>query len=431
MSSYRAVLRTPHACRTFGSALLGRLSYGTVVLSLLLAAKDATGSYQVAGTVTALFGLTSVSLSPVRARLVDRYGPRRALVPMAGTYALLLAALAWLSRHPGASGTALMALAMAAGCCTPPLGPVMRSLWSVMLPDRLMLQRAYSLDGVAEELLFVSGPLIVGLLVRWATPATGVAVSAALVLVGTLALVSSPVARSVMGSAGSLGRGARPDVVAGQPADERPRLWSSSLRGVVAVAVGMGVGLGAFELLVVALADQRHQPGAVPWVLAASSAGSALGGLAYGAVSWRWPGRRRLPLITAALAVTLAATGLAPNAYALVALAALAGAFIAPAITTAYLIADESVTPATRVRAGAWVNTSLNAGTAGGSAVAVLLVERVPVAWCFALVAVPALLSAVASLEGRRPRRSRAESTAGAAAAAQAGAEAGAEAGGR
>ncbi|WP_159039728.1 hypothetical protein [Streptomyces sp. TP-A0356] len=30
-------------------------------------------------------------------------------------------------------------------------------MWSELLADRRLLQRAYALDGVAEELLFVSG----------------------------------------------------------------------------------------------------------------------------------------------------------------------------------------------------------------------------------------------------------------------------------
>jgi hypothetical protein len=42
--SYAAVLRTPHAARTFGAALIGRLSYGVVFLSLRVEAALAVGS---------------------------------------------------------------------------------------------------------------------------------------------------------------------------------------------------------------------------------------------------------------------------------------------------------------------------------------------------------------------------------------------------
>ncbi|MFB9834794.1 hypothetical protein [Actinoallomurus acaciae] len=92
--SYRAVLHTPHVRRVFGAALLGRSSYGIVPLALVLALTGATRSYAVAGGVMALFALTVSVLAPVRAGLIDRYGPRRALPPMAVAYALVLTALA-------------------------------------------------------------------------------------------------------------------------------------------------------------------------------------------------------------------------------------------------------------------------------------------------------------------------------------------------
>ncbi|MEV8349650.1 MFS transporter [Streptomyces niveus] len=400
MHSYAAVLRTPHALSTFGAALLGRLSYGTVSLSLALSAKNASGSLAVAGTALALFGATSVVLSPVRAALVDRYGPRRALVPMAVVYAALLTVFALVTRdHPGpgagTSAVTLGALAVCAGACTPPLGPTMRTLWSQLMPDRRMLQRAYSLDGVAEELLLVAGPLLVGVLVAYAEPAAGVAVSAALVLVGTVALALSPVPFPV-------GRGS------GRRGSARDRTTRTRPRGLgqpVLAAAGVGLCLGGLDLLAIAFTERQHQPGAVAWVLAALSAGSAVGGLTYGAVSWRSAARPRLALICAALGVALAAAGLAPNVYALGAVAAVAGLFVAPALTTAYLIADEAAAPDARTQAGAWVNTALNAGISGGTALVGVLVGTLPLSLCFVLVAVPALVCAAVTLPGENHRK--------------------------
>ncbi|MCT2588937.1 MFS transporter [Streptomyces sp. N2-109] len=391
---------------------MGRLSYGMVSLSLMLAVKETSGSYAVAGSVLALFGLTSVFLSPARAALIDRHGPRRALPPMTGAYALLLAALAHATWRPGASQLTLAVLAMAAGACTPPLGPVMRTLWSRLLPDRRLLQRAYSLDSVAEELLLVSGPLLVGLLMRFAAPAAGVAVSAALVLTGCLALVSSPAVRAMPGRARAVARPV-PDGHGGQEGQEgqegqaerkrreRKRLRvTPDLRRAVLASAGVGLCLGALELLAVAFAEQRHQAAAVAWVLAALSAGSAAGGLAYGAVSWRAPERLRLPVLTAALALILAAAGLAPGLLVFTAVVGVAGLFVAPALTSAYLLADQAAAPESRTQAGAWVNTALNAGVSGGTAAVGLLVGRLPLAACFAVAAAPALLCAAGALYG-------------------------------
>lgn len=407
--SYSAVLRTRHAARTFGAALLGRLSYGMVPLSLMLAVKGATGSYPVAGAVMALFGLTSVLLSPIRAALIDRYGPRRALPPMAAAYTLLLAVLAYATWRPGASGLLLGTLAVTAGMCTPPLGPVMRTLWSNLLPDRQLLQRSYSLDSVAEELLFVTGPLLVGLVMEYAVPAAGVAAGAALVLTGTFALVSSPATRGTCRPAAertlpsASADGFAPDPA--HPAPRRRRLRGAGLRHAVVVSAGVGLSLGALDLLVVAFAEQQHQAEAAAWVLAALSAGSAVGGLLYGAVSWRLSGRLLLPALATALGLSLAVAGLSPTVPVLLAVVGIAGLFVAPAITTAYLVADESADQGSRTQAGAWVNTALNAGSSAGTTAVGLTVGRLPLPACFALAAVPALLCATAVV-GRicRPR---------------------------
>ncbi|MEU1201995.1 MFS transporter [Streptomyces sp. NPDC005813] len=398
--SYAAVLRIPYARRTFGAALLGRLSYGIVSLSVMLAVTRATGSYTVAGTVMALFGATSVFLSPARAALVDRHGPRAALLPMALLYAALLGTLAAASWRPGAPPVVLGAVAVAAGSCTPPLGPTMRAVWGELVGDRLLLQRAYSLDGVAEEVLFVSGPLLVGALVQTAPPAAGVALSGLLVGAGTLAFVASPAVRDVRPSGlRKPGRGAA-----------RPSAARALVRPVV-VAAGVGLSLGAVDLLVLAFAGERHHgDDVVAWVLAALSAGSAVGGLLNGAVDWRTSARVRLPLLAVGLGLALAAAGLAPGLGTLAAAVACAGFFVAPALTTAYLLADETAPEGSRTQAGAWVNTAVNAGSSGGTAAIGLLVGRLPLSVCFAVSGAVALLAALvsgcggrASAEGARP----------------------------
>jgi len=387
--SYAAVLRVPHARRTFAAASVGRLSYGTVSIAVLLSVTRATGSYAVAGTVMALFGATTVLLSPLRAAFVDRYGPRRALTPMALIHAGLLAALAVASWRPGAPAPLLAGLALAAGAFPPPLGPTMRAVWSGLIDDPRLLQRAFGLDGVVEELLFVSGPLLVGALVRWAPPAAGVALSALLVAVGTAVFVACPpVART------------RPGTARRGRSTWRPRL-APGLAQPVTVAAGVGLGIGALDLLVLAFAEQRHYgDGVAAWVLAALSAGSAVGGLLNGAVDWRTSARVRLPALAAALGLTLAVAGIAPGVAVLTAAVACAGLFIAPALTTSYLIADESAAPGLRTQAGAWVNTAVNAGSSAGSAAVGVLLGRLPLGVCFAVSGAATLTAAVAALAG-------------------------------
>ncbi|GII52596.1 MFS transporter [Planotetraspora thailandica] len=395
-SSYVAVLSVPSAKRAFIAALLGRLSYGTVSLSLTLALTATTGSYGLAGGVIALFGLAASLLSPLRAGLIDRYGARRVLPPMAVVYALLLIVLAALTWRPGTPGGLLAALAIAAGGCAPPLGPVMRALWSDLLPDRHLLQRAYSLDTVAEEVLFVTGPLLAGLLAALVTPAAGLVLSAALVTTGTFAFVSSPAIRTARASHAGADTG---------PAPARPRQrWSAGGRALipaVATSAAVGLCLGALSLLMVVFAERHHQVAAVAWAEAALSVGSAVGGLAYGVISWRVSGTARLRVLAVALGLALTAAGASPNLYTLIAAAGAVGLFVAPALTTAYLLADELADPENRTQAGAWVNTFFNTGSSMGTAGIGLLIGDLPLALCFVLAAVPALLSALLAV--RRP----------------------------
>ncbi|MFF0538340.1 MFS transporter [Streptomyces coelicoflavus] len=391
--SYAAVLRVPHARRTFAAALVGRLSYGTVSLALMLSLTRSTGSYAVAGLVMALFGATSVFLSPYRASLVDRHGPRRALLPMALLYAALLCGLAEVCRRPGTPEAVLAVTAALAGACTPPLGPTMRAVWARLLPDRALLQRAYSLDGVAEELLFVSGPLLVGALVAVAPPVAGVVLSAVLVAAGTLAFVTSP----MTAAPGPDGRQKNDGPAPKGRADGQVR----ALLQPVVVAAAVGVSVSAVDLLVVAYAGERDLGGgAVAWVLAALSVGSAVGGLVNGAVAWSSPTRARLPFFAVGLGLCLAAAGLAPGLGTLIPAVMCAGLFVAPALTTAYLIADEGAAPGFRVRAGAWCNTAVNAGGSAGAAVVGLLVERLPLPVCFAVSG--AVAAAAALVPGHR-----------------------------
>lgn len=412
MSSYSAVLRLPFAARTFATALIGRLSYGTVFLSLTLALASGHGSVSRVGEVVAVFALSLAGLAPLRARLIDRNGIRRVLLPLALSYAGALVGLAAATWRPGAPLWLLEGLALAAGATAPPLGPTMRTLWRAMCDDdQALMQRAFSLDTVAEEVIGVSGPLLVGLLVLVADPATGVLLSAILVAVGTLAMTTSPVIGAV--AAQNARHGAGGDKTATDAAERKTRRGAvsrrqtrrgaasrrplSSILEPVSAAAGVGLGLGAQSLAIVAFAMRHHQPSAIAWADAGMSVGSILGGLAYGAVDWRIPGRARLPLLTAALGLSVAVAGLAPNVWILTAITTAAGVFVSPLMTCAYLVADELADEQSRTSAGMWVNNAFNAGSSGGYAVMGPALARLPLAGCFALASAPVLLAAGAA----------------------------------
>jgi MFS family permease len=410
-----AVLRLPFAARTFATALIGRLSYGTVVLSLTLALASGHGSVGRAGEVVAVFALSVAALAPLRARLIDRHGIRRVLLPLALSYAGALLGLAAATWRPGAPLWLLEALSLAAGATAPPLGPTMRTLWRAMCgDDQALMQRAFSLDTVAEEVIGISGPLLVGLLILVAAPAAGVLLSAILVAVGTLAMMTSPVISTVsapnVDNADSKADDAAPTTIG----KTKTRRRTSGTRGAlariiepVAAATGVGVGLGAQSLAIVAFAMRHHQPSAIAWADAGMSAGSIVGGLAYGAVSWRISSRARLPLLTAALGLSIAAAGLAPDVWTLTAITTASGLFVSPLMTCAYLVADDLADERSRTSAGMWVNNAFNAGSSSGYAAMGPALTRLPLAWCFAAAAAPVVVGAAVAQSWRRSRAGR------------------------
>jgi predicted MFS family arabinose efflux permease len=394
LSPYRAVLRTPHACDAFVSSLVGRLCYGIVGLSLLLTLTAGGRDYGFAGLVMALFGLAIVLVSPFRAWLVDRHGPRRALPPMAAAFAAVLVAIAVIPARSGAGDAAIAVLAAVAGACAPPLGVVMRTLWSTLIDDRDALQVAYSLDGVVEELLNVTGPVIVGVIVVAAAPAAGLLVTAGLMVAGTGLLVRSSAVRRWPAPA--------PRPAQGTP-DEAPGKTGAG-RAILAVAFAtgaIGLCLGGLGLVIVAFSQARHDPAAVAWIEAALSVGSALGGLGYGAVAWRISAQRRLALLAAGLVVVLLPAALSPDLLMLALLIGLAGMLVSPALATAYVLADSLASAQARNRVGNWVNSGYNAGSSAGAVLSGQMVGRIPLSACLPVLAAPALLAVVPLLRAR------------------------------
>ncbi len=352
---YVALLRLRGAGPLWLWTSLARLQYGVLPLALLLLLAERRHSFAEAGTTLAGYGLAAGLLGPFRARLADRAGVRRVLVVLAVLLALALTGLTVAADAPLA---VTLFLAVLAGSVPPPVGPVMRAAWRRMAgDDQDLLRRAYSFDAVGEEVLYVLGPLVAAAAAASLGPRTAVLGSA-----GLLVLAAA-------GTAACLPKGQRPVAPRSRAGSRR--------RGVAGLApvAGLGFLLGGLEVAGVAAALAAARPSAAGLPAAAVSVGSVIGGLLYG--RRRWPGdhgsQARLLACAAAVAVALAATCTA-NVDLMVGVLSLAGLFIAPAIVSSYLLADESAA-AGSTEATAWVNASFNACLALGSAAAGVVVD--------------------------------------------------------
>jgi MFS family permease len=390
-SSYLAVLRLPHARPLLLASLVGRLSNATGPLSVILFVQAETGSLAKAGAASAAIALASGLLAPVRGRLVDRYGQRRCLAPMALAFAAALTGLVAAAGPGPAAVAATVGLAAAAGAVAPPLGASMRVLWVSLVGHGPRLQTAYALDAVLDELLFVAGPLLAGGLATLYRPEAGVLATAGLTAAGTLGFVASPVSRAQAGSrADGAGRAGWAGALAG-----------SGLRTLVLSLTGVGAAVGIWEIGLVGAAREAGAPEAASLSLAAWAAASGVGGLWYGSRTWRRPAGQRYLALLGLLVLACAPMAAAGSPLALGALVALVGLVLAPLESSAYVLAAELAPPGTLTESGTWMTSAINVTGAFGIAGAGALVDRAGVSLTLAIAWACTVVGLLVALAGR------------------------------
>ncbi|MGD9694356.1 MAG: MFS transporter [Thermoleophilia bacterium] len=382
------VLRLPGVARALGSSLVGRLSYTSIGLLLILHVRDLGGGYAGGGLVVAAFSIAMAIGAPLVGRMVDARGQTGVLwlTAVAGPAPLLAIALL-----PHGMPIAVIAvLAAVGGIGHPPLSGCMRALWSVLIADRDQRHAAFSLEAAAIETTFVVGPVIlVGGVGTFVSYAAGLAACAALLAAGTLAFASAPASR-----------GWRPAARRGR----RRAAGALSSPGLLALMVGvafLGASFGAVELATTAFADERGAPGAVALLLAVWGAGSLVGGVLYARRGAPPDPVRAILLMLAGLAAADALLAAMPGIAALAAALVIAGAAIAPSFATLYGMVEGISTPGTLTESYTWLLTGIYIGSAAGSAVAGSLVEASSSRAGFALGAA-AVAAAVLALGARR-----------------------------
>ncbi len=359
--TYRAVLGLPGAARPFTAASLGRLAYGTVGLSLLLVVHQATRSFAEAGVASSFYAMGTLT-GPAKSRITDHYGQRRILPVLGAGSAAALIAMAVLDWAGDRSPAGYIVLAGLAGATAPVLGAAMRALWAIIVSGPDSLRRAYGLDTATEEVLFTLGPLLAGALVALHGPILALAVTAVLLLTGSLALAISP----------SVSPRAVPD--------RRHRLAGPLSRpgfpALLGVVLTTSLGLGAIDITITARAVQDGNAAAAGYVLAALGLGSALGGLLWGNLRLRTRTSTQMTGLLLVLAIGIAGSVIVPDLLVLGVVMAMVGTAIAPVLVLSYLSADRLNHQGGGTEATTWISTAANAGTALGYGLTGLAVDR-------------------------------------------------------
>ncbi|EFL31003.1 transmembrane transporter [Streptomyces viridochromogenes DSM 40736] len=377
-TGYLEILRARHAARLLVGTLVGRLPCATAPIAIVLFVRAEGGTYSLAGALAAVYGVANAVGQPVLGRLVDQRGQPRVQLPAAVLSALSMAVFAF-----GGIGSLPLAYGAvaAAGIFTPPLEGGLRALWPSVLRKEDQVHTAYAMDAVAQEVMFTVGPLLVTLCVSlWSAQAALLVLNVVGVL-GALSVVVSPPSRAWRS--------------APREAHWLGALRSTGLLAVLAAFLFVGMALGSITVASVPYADEHGGDAVYGWLMAALGFGALVGGTVYGARQWAGEPARRLQVLVALLVVCYLPLMLMPDAVPMVALTALAGVFLAPAIACAFVLVDRHAPRGTVTEAFSWLVTTFTVGHSVGTGVAGPVVEAGGALWGFA---VPGVVGGVSLL---------------------------------
>lgn len=352
--TYGRVLAAPGAGGFVIAGFIARLGHYMTVLGIVFLVTANTGSYSLAGATSAGYTFVYAAISPWLSRLVDRHGQAHVLRPamIANTVARAgFLAAAW----AGASGWALVLLAVLTGASMPAIGSLVRARWSELYKSSPLLHTALSFESVVDETILIAAPIVVATLAVYLDPSAGLVVALVLAVAGMMGL-------------------------AAQRRTEPPLRHVSHARGAALLVAGFPMLLITFglvavasttvELTTVAFSQRHHATATSGAILAAMSLGSALCGLWYGSRQWRRSPELRLVRTSALLAASALSFIAASSITTLFIAAMLYGLTLAPIFIDGFAIVHRIMPPHQRTEGLAWPSTAVAAGMALGSAVA-------------------------------------------------------------
>ncbi|MGL5810269.1 MAG: MFS transporter [Nocardioides sp.] len=371
LASYRRVLSVPGALAFSLTGLLARMPLSMVGLGIVLLITEASGSYGLAGSVAAVYILANAAMSVPHGRLVDQFGQSWVLPGAVTGFGIGLAGLIALVQT-NATPALVYLTAAVAGAFFPQVGACVRARWSHVLSEPNAVQTAYALEGVADEVVFIAGPVLVTTISITVHPAAGLVAALLAGLCGTYAFAA-------LRSTAPPGRRARV-VAGGEPVSRMPWLVVAA---VSAVFFALGSLFGSAEVATVAFADERDDKAIAGVLLGVWSFGSLLSGLAVGAVAWRTGPVMRVRWGALAMALTLLPMPWIDSVPAMAVVLFVAGFAVSPTLIGCASVIEQAAPGPRLSEALAFVHTGIAAGLAPGAALAGALIDRYGAAEAF------------------------------------------------
>ncbi len=385
---YATILRTPGAWEFSGAGLIARLPISMIGIGIVLLIGDQTGSYGLAGAVSAVCALAEAFVSPAVARLVDRLGQWRVVPVQLAIHVVGMVLLVVLVRGDAPQWTYFVAAILTG--FLPNVGALVRARWRYVLPDGPGLRTAFSLESVLDEVVFVLGPPLVTVVA--ATWSPGAAILVLVVGIGIVGAVLLLVQRRTEPPASGGARGEVPSA-----------LRVRGMFELLVVLAFLGGIFGAVEVVTVAWADEAGHPARAGIVLACYASGSLIAGLTYGVVRPSLALRRQLLIGCSVMSVCVIGFAVATTGPGLCLVAFVAGLSIAPTLVASFALVEELVAGEQLTEGLTYLTTGLVIGIAVAAPIAGKAVDAYGPHRAYLVAVACGLLAAasVALLQGR------------------------------
>jgi MFS family permease len=333
-----------------------------VGLGIVLLVSAATDSYGVAGAVSAAYMLANALFAILQGRLVDSLGQAPVLAVASAAFGVSTVLLTWSVQADWPILTTYVFAAIG-GATLPQVGSCVRARWSYVLSQPADVQTAYALEAVADEAVFILGPILVTVLATAWHPVAGIAVAIVACVAGTLGFCAQrstePPARPHSRSGGA-----------------RPAMPWATVIPLAVVCAALGVLFGAAEVTTVAFADEQGHRAWSGGLLALWAFGSLSAGVITGAVPWRRGPTLRVRWGALAMACAMTPLYFVDSLPLMGATLFVAGFAIAPTMIASMSLTEASV-PRGRLTEGmAIMQTGLVAGVAPGATLSGLVVDH-------------------------------------------------------
>ena len=363
LDTYRRILSVPGSLRFSASGVVARLPISMVVLGIVLLVEDASGSYGLAGAVSATYVAAGAAFAIVQGRLLDRLGQARVLVPMVSMFTAMVTLLV-VSVESDWPAASTYVFAAVGGASLPAAGSCVRARWSHALRGRPAdVQTAFALEAVANESVFMLGPILVTVLATAIDPVAGLAAAIISGLTGTLLLATQ--------------RSTEPPVLPDRrTTGDRTRLPWRTLAPLVVMMFSLGALFGGAEVVTVAFSEERGSQAYAGPLLALWALGSLTAGVITGALHLRTSAADRVRLGSVGMCLAMVPLAFIDSVVLMGGALLIGGFAIAPTLIAATSLVEQSV-PASRLTEGMSVlHTGVVAGIAPGAALAGLVIDR-------------------------------------------------------